>query len=58
VLLAALFDGARDAALTGDLAAARVAHDAIGKLLGAAPIGEGVEGTVVDLGSARRKRAE
>jgi hypothetical protein len=58
VLLAALFDGARAAAMTGDLAAARIAHEAIGKLLGAAPLGEGVEGTVVDLGAERRKRAE
>ncbi len=37
VLLAALFDGARAAVVAGDLDAARVAHEAIGKLLGATP---------------------
>lgn len=59
-LLAALFDGARAAALSGDLEAARVANEAIGRLLGAAPLVgvEGRGGPVVDLGAERRKRGE
>ena len=59
-LLAALFDGARAAALAGDLDAARIAHEAIGKLLGAAaPPGEATERSdapVVDLAEELRRR--
>ena len=59
VLLAALFEGARVAVLVGDLDAARIAHDAIGKLLGAAaPLAELVASgaEVVDLAGERRRR--
>ncbi len=59
-LLAALFDSARGAALSGDLDVARIAHEAIGKLLGAAaPSWDGVEvkgAPVVDLAGERRRR--
>jgi hypothetical protein len=53
VLLAALLDGARTAAEAGDLAAARVAHEAAGRLLG---IEAGDAGAVVDLDTERRRR--
>ena len=59
VLLAALFEGARGAVLAGDLDAARIAHTAIGKLLGAAePLAELVASgaPVVDLAEERRRR--
>ncbi len=53
-LLAALFDSARRAALAGDLAMARISHEAIGKLLAteAAP----TIAPVVDLAEERRRR--
>jgi hypothetical protein len=37
-LLSALFEGARVAVLAGDLDTARIAHEAIGKLLGVADL--------------------
>lgn len=52
-LLAALLDGVRDAAEVGDLAAARVAHEAAGRLLG---IEASDAGAVVDLDTERRRR--
>ena len=59
-LLAVLFDSARDAALSGDLDVARIAHEAIGKLLGAAvPPGDGAEADgapVVALAEEQRRR--
>jgi hypothetical protein len=42
----------RDAALAGDLHAARVAHDALGRLLADPAAG----GDVVDLGGERERR--
>jgi hypothetical protein len=58
-LLAALFEGARVAVLAGDLDTARIAHEAIGKLLGAAePLAEHAASgaPVVDLAEERRRR--
>ena len=58
-LLAALFEGARVAVLAGDLETARIAHEAIGKLLGAAePLADLVASgaPVVDLAEERRRR--
>jgi hypothetical protein len=53
LLLAALLEGARDAADAGDLAAARVAHEAAGRLLGSEP---GDAGATVGLDAERRRR--
>lgn len=50
-LIAALANAARDAALAGDLVAARVAYDALGRLLGDAEPGE-----VLDLNAERDRR--
>ena len=52
-MLEQLSAGMRAAVETGDLEAARVAHEAIGKLLGPEA---GVGAPVVDLGGERRKR--
>jgi hypothetical protein len=51
VLIAALTSAIRDAALAGDLRAARVAYDALGRLLSDAE-----PGAVVDLSTERDKR--
>jgi hypothetical protein len=50
-LIAALSTAVRDAALVGDLAAARVAHDALGRLLS-----EPGAGAIVDLNAERERR--
>jgi hypothetical protein len=49
--MAALTNAVRDAAAAGDLAAARVAHDALGRLLS-----EPRAGAVVDLNAERERR--
>jgi hypothetical protein len=51
-LVAQLFEGVRTALEAGDLEAARVAHEAIGRLLGT----EGNAAPVVDLARVRRDR--
>jgi integrase len=53
-LLQSLLDAARAAVAAGDLEAARIAHEAVGKLLGE---GEGKGAPVVDLADVRRGRA-
>ena len=50
-LIAALTSAIRDAAAAGDLAAARVAHDALGRLLS-----EPGAGAIVDLNAERERR--
>ncbi len=58
-LLATLLEGARVAVLAGDLATARIAHETIGKMLGAAePLVEHAASgaPVVDLAEERRRR--
>lgn len=54
-LLEQLFASARDAVAAGDMEAARIAHEAAGKLL-AAPMPESADATVVDLAHERGKR--
>jgi len=51
-LLAALTNAVRDAAAAGDLAAARVAHEALGRLL----TEPGSASAVVDLNAERERR--
>jgi hypothetical protein len=51
-LMAALTSAVRDAASAGDLAAARVAHEALGRLLSE----PGVPGPVIDLNAERERR--
>jgi hypothetical protein len=54
-LLEQLLASARDAVAAGDIEAARIAHEAAGKLL-AAPRVEGAGAKVVDLAHERGKR--
>ena len=51
-LIAALAGAVRDAALSGDLGAARVAHKALGRLLSE----PGAPGGVVDVNAERERR--
>lgn len=52
-LLAHLAEDLRAAVLAGDVEAARVAHEAIGRLLGGEVAGEG---SVIDLAAERNRR--
>ncbi len=54
-LLEQLFASARDAVAAGDMEAARIAHEAAGKLL-AAPLPESADATGLDLAHERGKR--
>jgi hypothetical protein len=54
-LLERLFASARDAVAAGDMEAARIAHEAAGKLLAAAPM-ESADATVLDMAHERGKR--